>query len=846
MTPSSNVDDFEPDDFEPDVQDDFVADDFEPEEPKKKSLKERRAEMGWLDLAFSKEGAQLQKEERHNQLKSVVSGVTAGFSQAIPGLEVDPSGTGSTVSEVAGSLLPITAASKAITTPLTAVAKMSPKYVPQLTSFANLLGISAAGGLYEGLEESAEKSIESSDFVPPSVETIAEQGAKWAILDAALRTTGWGYRFAKGIFNKSAELKVPATELLESITDKLGGDTEKIAEKALSILENKPINQIEKEAAEQVATKDFSAAAVEYRIEQRAADLRNRKIEQKDFSKIETVEPKPYLPVEFEAENIAENTLTEELDKRIQNVSQRAPSELDLGKNVKADIERTVETAKKETDALYEKAKIGESEKFPNVKKTADSIVEQINKLDSGLNLTPEGYSKAEKQLRNMLTDLGYAVEQDANGKVIRAIENSRQPLSKVVEVKRRINNIINYDLIDTSAQDFLKGPAHELRGEIRQGYGDKSSEARKAFEEAEKKFGEFAEKKGKKSVRNMRTTEKPESIAKTIKTPSGLADVKDVVSKEQFAQVERELLEHLRGLDEQKASNFYREMRPSMTSDSRSIAEEIIQAKAPKNSPSRKIAQREAIQKKSIDDIAKATITGERPQVALDLWKTTEGQQLIKNALEKNPNKEQVLKYLQEQSFKDFYSSVISPDGLVDFKKLDKLLQDKATLNNIRMIAGEDGVNFVKNLETLSDRVKKNVSTIENKIDKGSAKERDAINKELKSKGKERIAKVKEKNIAAKEEIISAREAKEKTGTLYKLDEFINNTYGIKGKAVLGALGMFHFGPVEGIMYSLASEGFIRMIRNKKVQQAFNKAAAPNSSPAMIRAISELADELD
>ena len=439
------------------------------------------------------------------------------------------------------------------------------------------------------------------------------------------------------------------------------------------------------------------------------------------------IQLKPYLPGEFEAERIAEEAIDTELNSRIEDVSQRAVTEKQLGENIQQDLEKQIEFSKKETDALYDIAKEVEDTKKPNLKKTANKIVEQIQKLEAGdLTLKPEGYSKANTQLRQTLTDLGFGIEEDEAGRIVRAIKVKDIPLSQAVEVKRRLNNIINYDIGETSAQDLLKGPVSELRGDIRQGYGPKNSKARKAFEEAETKFGEFAEKKGKKSIRGMRSSEKPESVAKIIRTPSGLADLKDVVSKEQFAQIERELLEYMRGQNQEKAQAFYREVRPSLSSNTQSVAEQIIESKSPLTSPSRKVAQRQKIQEMVLDDVSKAVETGQRPDKALDLWKTKEGQQLIKHALEGNPNKSEVIKYLSDQSFSDFASSVVGTDGKINFTKLDKYLKDPATVENLRLIGGEEAVSFFKNLETLSGNISKNESILERTIAKGNAPERE------------------------------------------------------------------------------------------------------------------------
>jgi vacuolar-type H+-ATPase subunit H len=335
-----------------------------------------------------------------------------------------------------------------------------------------------------------------------------------------------------------------------------------------------------------------------------------------------------------------------------------------------------------------------------------------------------------------------------------------------------------------------------------------------------------------------MRLTEKPESIAKVIKTPSGLADVKDVASPQQFAQIERELLEHMKSLNEERAAKFYREMRPSLTPDARAIAEEIIASKAPPASPTRKVAQRNKIQEMVLDDVSRATVTGQRPEKVLDLWKTKEGQQLIKHALEDNPNKKEILKYLTDQSFNDFHASIVSADGVIDFKKMNELLRDPATAENIRMVAGEEGLSFLKQLEQLTERFNRNKNFLEGKLDKGSRREREKIGNEIEKLGKERFKKGKEKRANVTKEEQLAEEAKEKAGLIYKFDDLLNS-YGVKAKGLLTALGIINIGLVPGLALAGGWEAFFRLSKNKNVRELFKKAAGPRKDPvATIRAI--------
>ena len=868
-------------DVEPSKKTDLTS-----KEPKKKTLQD----LGWLERNFTSEGQNLVAQENRNVLKGVASGTTAGFSELIPGFEVEDTGGGS-IGKVAGSLLPIGAAAKAIAYPLQLAAKAAPKLAKPVQWLGNLLGISGAGGLYEGLEESAQKTLEKGEFVPPSLETIEKEGVKWGVLDLALQGLGLTGRFAKALYNRASKVGEPVVDVLTNVIKEIGGG-DKIAEKAISILEDKPLQQIQKEirlSQPEAPSKTENLATYEFgqRVKEKTADLRTKKIAQEDFTKLESFAPEPYLPAEFKAEKIVEEAMSTELTERIEGHSQRAATEKELGESVQKDIERTIKERKAKTDADYAIAKEVEAGKRPNFKTTANTIVEEIKMIQSGgLNLTPEGYKKAEKQLIDTLTDIGYGVETGSNGEIIRAVKSHDVPLSQGVEVKRRLNNIVNYDLTETSAQDFLKRPTVALRQDIRVGYGPKNSKARKAFERAEKEFGEFAEQKGKKSIRSLRTSERPESVAGLIRTPSGLADVKSVVSPEQFSQIERELLEYLRSQNQERAAALYKELRPSFTEDANSIAEQIIESKAPKASATKKASERQALVDEALKSIARSTITLERPTAALNLWKTVEGQQLIKNELKNNPNEKEVLKYLQDQSFKDFAASIVDAEGKIDFKKLDKMSKkDPATAENLRLSSGEDAYQFLKNLEILSSRVKKNASILEDTISKGNANEREKIRKVIDKRGKERFERLKEKNskLSPEEQVFKdnfgkearlekaeAAEAKnlrgqekfrksrekresktkeilqaekdaeqaaleaEKKKLIYKLDDLVKS-YGVKAKGMFSLIGVSTLGPHIAIPAAVSYELVSKMAKSKTVRDAIKKAASPHADAAAI-----------
>ena len=699
--------------------------------------------------------------------KGLIAGGTLGLSKLVPGLKPGDN-IAALGSEFIGSFIPINALSNVIAAPLVNLASKSPVFQSQLSSLASMMSMAATGSVVGGLEE----ATKTGEFKMPSSEDVVTHGAIWAAIDAAIRGAGFTGRFAKALYNAvkgsgSTEAKI-MNELASRIgTESLGESPEKISEKAMKILDELGQQKSTKELSlpEKIPGKTEKISEEVFDNTQKIAeDLQNRKIVKLDFTKPDQKIPQPYHPGEFEADKIADEVINNEVKQAIEEFAPAAENEMAFGKDVIADIESTNKKAEEAYDKLYQKASEGTANKVANVENTANSILDQLIKLsEHDFKTTPEGYKKATGQLMSMLEDLGYTVIHDVNGKIDKILKVSDVNLNKVIELKRRGNKLAKYDLKESGAQDFLKDPLHNLRADIRTGYGPKNSAERKAFEQAENMFGENQEKLKRQAAKTARYTEKPESIARLVRTPSGLQDVKQVVSPEQFKKIERSLLDHMQKMEEGKARTFYKELRPQLSKDAQAIAEQIIESKIPPKAPGKMELMRQKIKTSFMDDLAQSSITGERPDKALKLWKTKEGQQIIKETLNDNPNKKEILDYLTDQSFKDFSESIMNNEGKIDFKKLKNLVKDPATLENIRMMGGEDAVTFLKQAEQLSARVDRNLSLIRGRIDKGSIQSRKEVEDALRSKYKDRLSreKKKTKTEAISEELISPKGAK-------------------------------------------------------------------------------------
>jgi hypothetical protein len=258
--------------------------------------------------------------------------------------------------------------------------------------------------------------------------------------------------------------------------------------------------------------------------------------------------------------------------------------------------------------------------------------------------------------------------------------------------------------------------------------------------------------------------------------------------------------------------------------------------------------------------DSTKSTLTGERPDKLMKYWKTPEGQQLIKQSLKGNPNEKEVLKYLEDQSLSDFSASVVSPDGTINFDKFNSLIKDPATLENLRLMGGEEGVQFFKNLEKMSKDIEKTLIKPEPILKKMTSSEKKAFEENLSRNFKEKIEAhhkkltpeqkifkatyegkspltdkqlYKENTAFAKEKFRDIREQAEKErlrNLFFRVEDFIDS-FGKKGKAVLALMGIAKFKGDQLISIGFGYEALKKLLTNKTVQKEFKKAANASKS---------------
>ncbi len=813
--------------------------------------------------------------------KAALSGATFGGSELIPGLKVGEEYPEiATAYKTGAGLESIGGLHKLFSTPLIKLAEKSPYATKALSSLADMIGWGVTGATEKALTDVFQGKM-------PSSEDLLAHGGEWAALDAALKTAGLGGRFASWLVGRAKSTKQPPWQVVNDLLTNMkqeGVDisaTDRVTARVLAEFE-KPVEEATKaakeiklskglplETPEKVGIETLETAAKrppsgpfgqtppappEYRTippEQRV-DLANRKIEPVELNKIsERSEAlsEPYKPGGIDAESAMQEIGKSRADELVEKLGERAETEQQLGHNIKADIEKSFEAEQQKYTPLYQEVETGAKNimhKPNSTIKLVNSILEHINALKT----RPEGYAKVINTLNTSLEDMGYHIAEsggkvlvrDAAGKPINLKGFTVQeavPLSKSMELARRLNKIVDYDIVGPSIKNQLKPVVSALKKEIKAALAEANPALHKKFVEAEGLYASTAKKYGNEVITGIRGQAKPEHVAASLLEPTVLEHVKKTVSPAQYNELQREILQHLRDMPFAKARSAYREIGPFLTKDAQDAARSIIAHKSPRGA----FATAQDIKGGIITDLNKAFTTGERPKKVLDLWKTIKGQKLIEEALKGTPNKAEVLEYLRRQSFFDFASSVVDPSGTINFKKFDQYLKDPATIRNLHQIGGDEAVKFFTSLKNMSNGIKFNVNMLERlpKVELRPAKGRFKLGEEKLLRGAERIKapaeevqKFHEILPPTKPEKVSHQQGKRRLAEAarkrqlrkFQLQEFLEDYNLTSVPSLLKALGILtHTKTLGGYLgLEIAAKKLYRMATNSTARESIKK----------------------
>jgi hypothetical protein len=873
--------------------------------------------------------------------KGAISGASLGLSEGI-GLEhTEGEQAGFERGQVIGSFLPYSKLINTFTGPLIKLAGKSPVFTRQLGSLAEILGVGAAGATGRAAEKAFQGEM-------PSAEDLLEHGAAWAALDAGLKAIGGSAVLADRLLFASAKQGKPSFEVLNGIMNELrasGEDftvPERVAAKAMSILEQEPLEAVgqgfkakphvgnAEEIAALEAAKPVEAglrptlgrqlppgapgagglAAGEAKpgvafegfipkVEPISpTDLRTRKISPDTIQRVnkEAVAlSEPYAPdIDFTAE--AESLAKTGVEDRIDQYATRAFTEEELGTGIKQDIEQGLKKEKAEYKPFYDQAKDKAKQIFVAPIELGNKILDKLQHV-SRLETKPPGYDQVIKTLERSLKDLGYSIEKDAAGEIVNIVSAKDVSVEQMMELGIRLNEIIDFQALEPTVQNVLKGIVKDVKAEIRAGLAE-VPDALAAFELAEKEHARVAKKYGSDAIRRIRTTEAGEKIAAQIMNPTTLQNLKATLTPAQYQQVEREILEKLQEGNLKQGRKQLREIKKYLSKDAQQIAEDIVESKNPHNLAAKRRIEKEGV----VNELSSSFTNGTRPSKTLNLWKSEKGQKLVREAFKDSPNWKQVENYLENQSFNDMVESIQTKDGHIDLKKLDNFMRDKATVNNIRAQGGEEAVLFFKDLSNRAEVLEYQKDLISNLPEKSSTKKghdiikqayeynteklrevkatNERIAKRFEAEKKQKITKLKEEDKATtklfkekREQDLNRREEttlEEGKKTLKRMADkdypenakieawkkFILDNLGLNSKALLSifaskkvaaaAIGAHFLGVPTTVGVHLGFKILNKLLTSPNARQLFRRATMSRKNPiAFILAMEELDDEL-
>lgn len=735
---------------------------------------------------------ELQREQdllkSHAFVTGTASGATFGLTKNIEDLkpmqfeDFAPYSFYNASGEIVGSYIPLSRLMKVFAGPAMGLASKSPILQRQLGSLGTMFGVGVAD---QGLRTLAKGEI-------PSADDLLEHGLEWAALDAALQTVGTIGRFAKGLLGfgggpggRKQVINDIYKDIVKSGTDMT--NPQEVSDRAFEALNLRLLNaeriaerqeargvsnfaeEIINKPPEQITPKEPKASKpnplanrVLNQIEITPKDLKTRKVSDESINKLSSethLLSEPYIRKDYNFEKEAEALEQNVIRDKIESVGIRAATEEELGTNIRENIETRLEEAKAEYRPLYTDAeKVAETTLHvpQNTAREASAKLMRISRLKT----KPAGYANTITNLENVLTDAGFVVQRTPEGAIELIVSANPVPVSDTIELARRLNEIIDYEAIEPTVKDVLKSVKRAAKEDIRIGL-EANPDGLAAFELAEEAHARTAEKFTKQSIRKIRGQEAGEKISKMAEAPSSMGELKEVLSPEQYTQLEREMLEKLNNQSYEGAQKTLRQIENHMSAENKKLARDIVEYKNPHNPEQKKKILKDSI----ITEVSDALTKGTRPGKTLELWKQSRGHNLIKDAFKNSPNWPKVKSYLEKQSFNDMVASVIK-DGKIDFKKYKQYVKDPVILNAVRMQGGPEAVDFFVHLDSQVKQLENNVKLLDRfptelEIKKGKELVERRVREAQEIRGKELIKVQKEKNIAEKQRLLEEQKDK-------------------------------------------------------------------------------------
>lgn len=643
------------------------------------------------------------------ETKNLLAGLSFGASKNIEALRPEEGDYGSIVGTILGEApLMLTAhglISKAV---LAGVSKL-PMGPGAIRAISSLISAGTTGATLETAKEIADPDKELS------LQDIALHGAEWVALDGALQAFDMGSLFAKALWRNSKRTnRSPvdlANDFLSSI-EKEGLDITEISKESL----DQRIKSMDKDFAD--VTKKPDTVEV-------------KPVTGKDVTRFETpptepvrpeIEPTPEIPVV--KPEIPKEKFTE---KELDNFGKDLKTKQELGRDVKSNIIKNRANAREQYvvedgelvakgyKPAYEKAYAGKEQDLVPTIDPAHTVMTAIKKIES-IATKPSGYKPAVKELVNVLEDVGFPLKKDDSGRLIKDEAGNYQlaedipasaTLKNLGELNTRLGEMAAFDELEPSIKQVFSDAKKDVKTAIKTHLESTDKEAYEAFLSADEQFKDAAEKFGNDNIIKIRKLRNVEDIPSSLK-PTILDDIKNTVSPEIYQEIERRLLSDINKMSLEKAEEELFELGNQLSPIAKKYAQQIIKAKESakkaKDKPEKAVRTVPEIIKDDIkeleDKIIKDVRGAKKPKGLITTWEDKLGRKKIRQALKNNPNKDEIISYLQEEATFDIFGKMEKPDGTIDYKAVNKFMRTTKGKDFVQDIGGMDAVRFMRELE--------------------------------------------------------------------------------------------------------------------------------------------------
>lgn len=345
----------------------------------------------------------------------------------------------------------------------------------------------------------------------------------------------------------------------------------------------------------------------------------------------------------------------------------------------------------------------------------------QLKKL-TNIETTPAGYAQVESIVRSVIKDLtGKNISKEilenalVNGqaeKFENFLEGAFQGSKKVkadqlMDLSIRLGDVVNYETLIPGIKDLLKPIRESVKRDFRDTLQKQKPASLPAYNKAESMYKRTANRFGKDIINKLRTTETPELLSSDFTRPSNFENLKNIFGEANtnLTQAERQLVEQIGKQEQKVAQESFRNLEPYLSKNAKEAAKRSIDLGDKLTIP----GQRRELSKNMLSDVSNSIGIGERPDYTLKAMRTPNGFNVAKDTFERTGQGKKLFNVLKKQVVEDLFNS-ITKDGQIDWKKAKDILSDPGYSQVMKEIMGEEGVQFLKNIERWSQNATANL----------------------------------------------------------------------------------------------------------------------------------------